>query len=72
MSTNELIIVDDAYNKTLNEINNYIYYKEIKKSYIAKKFGISRQTLYDYLNGNTEMPYRFILFMRHMMNSDPR
>ena len=72
MSINERIIVDDAYNKTLNEINEYIYYKELKKAYIARKFGISRQTLYDYLNGNTEMPYRFILFMRQLMNSDPR
>ncbi len=69
MSMNEEI--DVAYNATLKKINDYIYRNEVKKTYIAAAFGVSRQTLLDYLKGNNDMPYKFILFMQQLMNSDP-
>ena len=69
MSTNDYI--DVAYRKSLMAINNYIVRNEVKKTYIAKLYKCSRTTLNDYLKGNVEMPYRFILFMKHLMQSDP-
>lgn len=69
MSTKDYVNV--AYNNTLDIINEYIYKKEIKKTWIAKAYGCSRTTLDGYLNGSTALPYKFVLFMQHMMESDP-
>ena len=69
MSTNDYINVN--YIESLRAINNYIIKKELKKTYIAKAYNCSRTTLNGYLNGNVDMPYTFILFMKHLMKSDP-
>lgn len=69
MSNNDYVNV--AYDKTLDSINYYIMRKEIKHTWLAKAYGCSRTTLYGYLNGTGEVPYRFILFMQQLMKSDP-
>lgn len=69
MSTKDYINV--AYDNTLDIINDYIYKKEVKKTWLAKVYGCSRTTLDGYLNGITDVPYKFILFMQHLMKSDP-
>lgn len=69
MSTKEEIIV--ALNKTLDEINEYIYKKEVKKSWLAKAYGCSRTTLDGYLDARVVVPHTFILFMQQLMKSDP-
>ncbi|MGM9969719.1 MAG: hypothetical protein ACI35S_04905 [Anaeroplasma sp.] len=69
MSTKDY--VDVAYDNDLEKINHYIYKKEVKKTWLAKKYGCSRTTLDGYLNGTTDAPHRFILFMQHLMKSDP-
>ena len=69
MSKNDYINV--AYDTTLDKINEYIYKKEVKKIWLASTYGCSRTTLDGYLNGVTEIPYKFILFMQYLMKSDP-
>ncbi len=69
MSTNDYVNV--AYDNTLDKINEYIYKKEIPKIKLAKEYGCSRTTLYGYLDGTVDMPYKFILYMRQLMKSDP-
>lgn len=61
--------VKHTYNDDLRKINESIRRKEIKKSHIAKDLGISRQTLYDYLNGINIMPYDVVLYLKMLINS---
>lgn len=61
--------VKHTYNDDLKIINESIRRKEIKKSKLAKDLGISRQTLYDYLNGINIMPYDVVLYLKMLINS---
>lgn len=61
--------VKHTYNDDLKAINEIICRKEIKKSKLAKDLGISRQTLYDYLNGINIMPYDVVIHIRMLINS---
>ncbi|MDE5868022.1 MAG: helix-turn-helix domain-containing protein [Anaeroplasmataceae bacterium] len=67
MSEKEL--VQRTYNDILKKINEVICRKEINKTNLAKKLGISRQTLYDYLNGINIMPYDIVLHINMLLNS---
>ncbi len=69
MSTKDYINV--AYDDTLDIIKDYIYKKEVKKTWLAKDYGCSRTTLNGYLNGTVDVPYKFILYMQRLMKSDP-
>ena len=71
MSTKDQISVDCDYDIDLDSINEYIYRKEIKKTWLAEVYGISRTTLYGYLEGTIDMPHKFYIFMQHLMKSDP-
>lgn len=60
-----------AYNGALDLFNEYIYKKGVKKSWLAASYGCSRTTLNSYLDGSNDIPFKFALFMRQLMKSDP-
>lgn len=67
MSEKEFVL--HTYNDILKKINEVICRKEMNKSNLAKRLGISRQTLYDYLNGVNIMPYDIVLHINMLLNS---
>ncbi|MDE5714761.1 MAG: helix-turn-helix domain-containing protein [Anaeroplasmataceae bacterium] len=67
MSEKEFVL--HTYNDILKKINEVIRRKEMNKSNLAKRLGISRQTLYDYLNGVNIMPCDIVLHINMLLNS---